>query len=306
MKKVPKYCRSRVTTGQDRAYCLLDGKRYWLGIFDAEASQAAYRRLISEWSAGQLRPGVPPDEITIVELLERYWSFAQSYYVGDDGLPTSTLGKIKIILRMMRELYGTLTCVSFGPRELKTLRAEMICAGWGRANVNSSIGTVKRIFKWGVAESILPPGVLLGLSAVGGLRRGRSQAKEGKGRKPVSDADVNAVTPLLSRTLAGLVQLQLLTGSRGGELLTLRMCDLDMSGRVWLYRPGSHKTAHHGHERVIFVGPKGQEILRGFMAGKATDGYLFTPADARCERAAEAPTHRRPGQQPTHEKRSEP
>jgi hypothetical protein len=30
-------------------------------------------------------------------------------------------------------------------------------------------------------------------------------------------------------------------------------CDVDTSGPVWAYRPHSHKTQHHGRDRVIFV-----------------------------------------------------
>jgi hypothetical protein len=42
-----------------------------------------------------------------------------------------------------------------------------------------------------------------------------------------------------------------------GEVCRLRGMDLEASGPVWVYRPGSdrgaegdHKTAHHGHERL--------------------------------------------------------
>src|SRR5206468_1194089 len=71
----------------------------------------------------------------------------------------------------------------------------------------------------------------------------------------------------------------------------LRAIDLDMSNPAcWVYRPGSdqgphgeHKTAHHGHDRAILIGPRAQELIRGYLK---TDlhGYLFCPKDATRER----------------------
>jgi hypothetical protein len=42
---------------------------------------------------------------------------------------------------------------------------------------------------------------------------------------------------------------------------------------------GRHKTAHHGHRRVIAIGPKAQEVIRPFLR---TDlrAFLFQPGDA--------------------------
>ena len=75
----------------------------------------------------------------------------------------------------------------------------------------------------------------------------------------------------------------------------MRTSDLDMTGKLWLYRPASHKTEHHGHERVVEIGPKAQAVIRRFLKPNL-EAALFSPRDAIAERAAEAPTHRRPGQ----------
>ena len=45
----------------------------------------------------------------------------------------------------------------------------------------------------------------------------------------------------------------------------MRTRDIDTSGKIWEYRPESHKTEHHGKERVIFLGPRAQEIVRPFL-----------------------------------------
>jgi hypothetical protein len=59
--------------------------------------------------------------------------------------------------------------------------------------------------------------------------------------------------------------------------------DIDRSGDVWQYRPTSHKTQHHDMERVVFIGPKAQDILRP---------YLLRPADACCFSPVESEKHR--------------
>ena len=41
----------------------------------------------------------------------------------------------------------------------------------------------------------------------------------------------------------------------------MRPVDLNMKGSVWEYEPANHKAAHHGHERVIYIGLHGQEVI---------------------------------------------
>jgi integrase len=121
---------------------------------------------------------------------------------------------------------------------------------------------------------------------------------------------------LLSRTrfhlnhyIAAMVQVQLLTGMRLGEVCRLRGCDLDMTGPVWLYRPGSdqapegqHKTAHHGHGRTVAIGPKAQSIIRPFLK-LDTRAYLFSPREAMEERNAERRRNRKTPMTPSQGKR---
>lgn len=65
----------------------------------------------------------------------------------------------------------------------------------------------------------------------------------------------------------------------------MRAGDIDMTGKVWEYRPSSHKTEHHGKERVICLGPRAQEILRPFLKLDPS-AYLFDPGEAEAERSA--------------------
>jgi integrase len=72
---------------------------------------------------------------------------------------------------------------------------------------------------------------------------------------------------------------------RAGEVCQMRTCDIDRSGKVWVYRPQTHKTAHHGHKREIFIGPKSQKVLAPFLK-MDLQAYVFSPADAEAARHA--------------------
>jgi integrase len=139
------------------------------------------------------------------------------------------------------------------------------------------------MFRWAVENEMVPSSVYHGLQAVAGLQKGRTKARETEPVKPVPEAHINAVRPFVSRQVEALIDLQLLTGMRPGEACMMRACDLDMTGRIWVYRPPLHKTLHHGHKREIYVGPRGQAIIRPFLK---TDlqAYLFSPNDAREDR----------------------
>ena len=69
---------------------------------------------------------------------------------------------------------------------------------------------------------------------------------------------IDAVREHVNRFVWGMIQLQLATGMRPGEVRLMHLRDIEMSGEVWEYRPQEHKTKHHGRQRLIFIGPKGQ------------------------------------------------
>ena len=76
---------------------------------------------------------------------------------------------------------------------------------------------------------------------------------------------IDAVREHVNRFVWGTIQLQLTTGMRPGEERLMHLRDIEMSGEVWEYRPQEHKTKHHGRQRLIFIGPKGQQIVKQFL-----------------------------------------
>jgi integrase len=69
---------------------------------------------------------------------------------------------------------------------------------------------------------------------------------------------------------------------RPGEIVSIHGCDLNMAGKVWEYVPGSHKTSHHGKRRIIFLGPKAQEVVREFLKPDL-QAPLFDPREGRSQ-----------------------
>ena len=129
----------------------------------------------------------------------------------------------------------------------------------------------------------MPASVLHGLQAVAGLKRGRSDAPEPEAVKPVSMGLVNPLQVFVSKQVWAMIQLQLYTASRAGEICQMRPCDIDRDRRIWVYKMQQHKTAHHGFERKIFIGPRGQTVLAPFLL-RDPQAYCFSPAEAEADR----------------------
>ncbi|MEX2141616.1 MAG: site-specific integrase [Pirellulales bacterium] len=277
----PKYRKHRAS-GQ--AVVTIAGRDHYLGPYGTKASHIEYDRLVGEWLAAG-RPTSQPaaNEITVVELIARYVRFARAYYVRD-GRPTGEAQNIKQALRLLKERYGRTPATEFGPLALKALRDAMISeCDWSRPMVNSNVGRLRRMFKWAASEQLLSESAWRELGTVEGLRRGKTQARETKRVQPVADEAVDATLPKLSPVVADMVRLQRLTGMRPGELCILRPADIDRSADVWSFTPQRHKTEHHDRQRVVFIGPRAQDVLRPYLL-RQESAYCFSPAESERKR----------------------
>ena len=287
--RVPSYRRHR-PSGQ--AVVTLNGCDIYLGKWNTRASRAEYDRLIGEWLVGgRCLPRGENGDLAVAELALRYWRFAKGYY-RKDGRPTSELAEYKALLRLMSKRYGATPARDFGPLALKAVRQSMIDAGLARGVINRRVNRIKRLFKWAAAEELVPPSVHQGLCAVDGLRSGRTTAREPEPTGPVAERVVQTTLPHLPEVVGDMVRFQRMTGCRPSEVCILRPCDVDTSGDVWIYRPESHKTEHHGRERVICIGPKAQGVLRPYLL-REKESYCFVPAESERRRLAERQERRR-------------
>lgn len=284
----PKYRKHRAS-GQ--AIVSLSGKDFYLGPHGTKASHAEYDRLVAEWLQAGRCLADEAEPITVVELLAVYKRFAESYY-RKNGEPTREVGCIVEAARFVTKLYSRTPASEFGPLSLQVVQTKMTEAGLSRGVINNHTGRIKRMFKWGVAQELLPAASFQALQAVGGLRKGRCDARETDPVLPVSNATVEATLPKLREVVADMVRFQRLTGCRPGEVCALRPCDVDTSGDVWSYRLESHKTEHHERERVVFIGPRAQDVLRPYLLREAT-AYCFSPADSERKRRREQHAERK-------------
>jgi integrase len=145
----------------------------------------------------------------------------------------------------VKRLYGDTPAGDFGPLALKVVRDAMIKADWARSYINLQTRRIVRMFKFAIANQMVPPAVLQGLQAVEGLRIGKTDARESEPVRPVPEPHVYKIRDHVSRQVWAMIELQLLTGMRPGEVVAMRAGEVDTAARpVWVYRPTTHKTAY--------------------------------------------------------------
>ena len=290
MTRKPRTPSLRLHKPSGRAVVTLDGQDRYLGDYGSEAARAEYDRLIAEWLSNG-RQLARRRDLAVNELMLAYLKHADVYYVKN-GRPTSEAGSIRTALRHVKAIYGVAPAADFGPSALKAVRQRMLDADLSRPSLNKLVGIVRRMFRWAVSEELVPSSVIHGLSAVGGLKRGRTTARETERVKPVPQAHVDAIIPHVSKQVAAMIGLQACTGMRPGEVCSMRAIDIDMSGTLWLYRPAEHKTEHHDIDRIIHLGSQAQKIIRPFLTTDRTR-HLFDPRDAEADRHAEQRQNRK-------------
>jgi integrase len=301
LTRIPTY--RRHTSGQARV--TLNGKDHLLGPYGSRESREAYDRLIAEWLVNRGRAPTQAEEeqepLSVNELVLAYWKHARDYYGWVKEPQRGDRVNLRDALRVVRRLYGHTPARDFGPLALKACRARMIRKDWARTYINAQVDRVRRMFRWAAEEELLPGSVHDNLAKVASLRKGKSKARESEKVRPVPDATADATLPFLHPVPRAMVELERLTGMRPGEVCRLRGMDLEASGPVWVYRPGSdqgpegdHKTAHHGHEHAVLIGPRAQAILKPWLKTDLT-AYVFSPKEAEALRSA---AHRRSRKSP--------
>lgn len=292
---VPAYRHHKST---DRAYVLVDGRFTYLGRYNTAESRERYARLIRTLETAGPAAVQPPaaaegpaaGPVTVAQVAAAFWGHAKRTYdydpVHDGRRPPGKIGNYHDALRPLLKLYGSTPAAEFGPLALQAVQAEMVAMGWCRNVVNRHTSRVRAVFGWAVSRELLPGEVDHRLRAVKGIRRGRQGVRDTAPVRPVADDVLAATLPHLPKRVAAMVRLQLLTGMRSGELCGIRTADVDRSGDVWVYRPRGHKTAHHGHELAVRLGPKAQEVLRPFLDDGDHEAFCFSPAAGEADRRA--------------------
>ena len=161
----PKYRKHRAT-GQ--AVVTICGRDHYLGPHGTKASLVEYDRLVGEWlSGGRPTTTASADDLTVAELCHAYKRYATGYY-RRGGM----IDNIAVAMRTLRLRYGNTRAIEFGPLALKAVRQVFVDDGKARTYCNRLTDLVRRAFKWGAGEQLLPITTWQSLTAVSGLRQG--------------------------------------------------------------------------------------------------------------------------------------
>jgi integrase len=151
----------------------------------------------------------------------------------------------------------------------------MILMGWTRTTINKAVNRIRLCFTWAASEELIPAEVAMALRTVAGLKRDRSDAREKQPIGPVSEEQIEATLPNVSKLVADIIQIMRLTGARPGEILSMTAGQIDRSDpSCWAYLPGRHKSQHKDKSRVVFLGSRAQAVLMSRIV-KAASGPLF-------------------------------
>src|SRR5215217_4680849 len=87
-----------------------------LGPHGSPESKAEYARVIGEWQASQRSlPGPAPADVSVNEVLLRFWDHVEQHYRHPDGSPTTEVENFRQALKLVRQLYGRTPAACFGP-----------------------------------------------------------------------------------------------------------------------------------------------------------------------------------------------
>jgi integrase len=268
----------------------------YLGRWGSEEARDNYAAVVADILAGREptkpQPGRsrPVSPYTVGELASDYQRHADGYFLKN-GRPTSRTYVVRAALKFLEPFAG-IAVERFGAADLRLIRERIVSSTIGskgakrhpsRITVNEYCRIIAGAFAWAANE--LPSEAArqaatiaaTSLAIVKPLQRGRSLATERPPVAAVTLADINATLPHLSPVVAALVKVQLYSAMRPGEVCAMRVMDLERSGHVWLYRPASHKTEHHGKSRTIALGPKCRAVIEPFLVGREPAEHLFQP-----------------------------
>lgn len=283
MAREPGYCHHK-PSGQ--AYVRIKGRVHYLGAFGSEESKAKYRQLKAEFLQSPLSPKFSQSaklstSPTMSQVCLAYLEHAQEYYKG-----SREYGDLERAIRPIADLFAMLPADQFETTHFRSCQAWWLSdPGRSRQYINKQSKRLLRVIKWAVGEALMRSSAYEACRCVPSLKKGRSSAPEAEPTTPVGQDVVDATIPHLTQVLADMVRFQQLTGCRPGELVTITPSMVDRSSDVWEIRLQSHKTAHRGRERTIYVGPMAQSILSRYLL-RAHDAPCFSPAESERQRRA--------------------
>lgn len=263
--------------GDGRAFAVFPGtggRRAYFGVYGSEEAAGRYAKWLDEVMSA-IASGEPfacdrREDHTLTNLADIYLPWAEAYYAE-----SGEFANVNDTVRLLIESVGDVLGRDFGPNALREFQGHLIASGrFARTTINSHVNRVRRFLKWCQSRELLPRGASEDLATVAGLRRGKTTARETQPVGPVPWVVVRATLPFLGPVVRSMVLVQFWSGCRPGEVCRMSAADIEATGPVWLYRPGRHKTAHHGRSLTKAIPEPIQAIVRAAMDARP-EGPLF-------------------------------
>ena len=272
----PKYTLHK-PSGQARVR--LDGRDIYLGPHGSPQSHEAYDRAIAEWLSGGPKLGRFPGELAPERTTVRELSEAYLQHRSRSRVSSHVVSKVdQPALKRLTALYGSTRACEFTPACARALmRRAIVDEELSRQYINGKVlPVIKRAFRWGVREGIVPTSIMTRLAACEPIAYGEYGARETEPVRAVDEETVSRTLKVLPPMIRDMVRLQLLTGMRPGELCGIRWAEIDTASPCWAYLPANHKNKHRRQSRTIGIGPKGQAILMRY-GDRPDDQPIFSP-----------------------------
>jgi integrase len=282
--KAPRPCPAmkQHTSGQAYSRWQEDGKercRYF-GPWGSDQAARGYRRFAAEWASG-LKP-VDNGKAMIGDLVSRWMEHCERTYTKR-GKITSEVYCNRTAMLDLNEVYGDTLAAEFDVPKLRAVRGSMVDRGWARKTVNAHVARIVRMFAWAVTEKLAPRAVFDVLELFEPIAKGRDYPRpDPEPKEPVPLEHIEAVYPHLHpkkkrrAVYDAMIRVQLLTGMRPGELVTVRPEDIDRRRIPWRYTVTEYnKMLHLDTERVVFFGPLARAILTPLLEVSAPGRPVF-------------------------------
>jgi len=259
---------------------------------DRAIAQTRFSRFHSQWlDDANVRAGRSSEALTVRDCWTRYENHARTYYRHLDGSETGEADNLCLAMREVLSLFGGARVSDFDLLSLERCRDAMVASDLSINTINARCHRIRRVFRWCAKMKYVSPQQVAELNLLDPLKAGRTKARATDPVTPVPEAYVRMVQKQVPPTVEAMIEIQLASGMRSGELVIMRPIDVDTSKRTWIYRPSRHKGSHVGRNRVIPLGPKARRALKPFLKRDVT-AFCFSPKDAMQQRWSSCETHR--------------
>jgi integrase len=282
-KKIPLY---RLHKASGQGVCWIAGRTYYLGKHNSPESLRQYNTLLARYLSDPSF-GVEKSTQSIAESVVSYLRYAKDYYRQGDEY-----SQICRACKPLVDTFGSCHLSEFGVQIFKAYREHWVRKQSSRGYVNKQCRRILQMVEWWIAEEYLDATVLTALQCVKPLRQGHTTCPEARKVKPIADSVVDATIKHLPKILQDMVNLHRSIGCRPGEICRLKPSLINTQSEVWTIKLEKHKNAWRGHDRTIFIGPKGQAILKPYLETCKPDEYIFSPKVAVEQRLAKRESER--------------